>query len=68
MSPPQKRAFEKYKPQGLFSEFYGISKSKRITAIIAQSPLLGFQTPIWQTPILSKTRQSKQYILMHAEC
>ena len=46
ISPPQKRAFEKYKPQGLFSEFYGISKSKRITAIIAQSPLLGFQTPM----------------------
>ena len=35
--PPQKRAFEKYKPRGLFSEFYGISKSKKITAIIIYS-------------------------------
>ena len=57
--PPQKRAFEKYKPRGLFSECYGISKSKRITAIIARSPLLGFQTPMAKAdPFENKPEQT----------
>ena len=30
---PSKRAFQKYKPRGVFSEFYGILESFRTTRI-----------------------------------
>ena len=37
MISPSKRAFEKYKPRGLFSEFYGIvlnNKTKGLAKIV----------------------------------